>query len=139
MATNTSIKPSGKERNDGPVNEPDFLNTHKGQPLGARIKGWMFTLDHKRIGMMYLFGILISLIVGGFFALLVRTELFLNRLSPFSRALAPYLLSSLLLIAAYFWSLARRNGAASAPPRQPAARPAPAGPARRPPGTAHSG
>jgi cytochrome c oxidase subunit 1 len=36
----------------------------------------MLTLDHKRIGMMYLFGILIALMVGGVFALLVRTELF---------------------------------------------------------------
>jgi hypothetical protein len=43
------------ERNDGPVNEPDFLNVTKG------LKSWLYTLDHKRIGMMYLFGILISL------------------------------------------------------------------------------
>ncbi|HEY0195281.1 MAG TPA: cbb3-type cytochrome c oxidase subunit I, partial [Kofleriaceae bacterium] len=54
---------------DGPVNEPDFLSVEKG------LKSWLLTLDHKRIGMMYLFGILFSLIVGGAFALLVRTEL----------------------------------------------------------------
>jgi len=41
------------------------------------IKNWIVTLDHKRIGMMYLFGILGALLLGGFFALLVRTELFL--------------------------------------------------------------
>jgi len=64
------------ERNDGPVNEPDFLSLHDGKPLGERVKGWLFTLDHKRIGMMYLFGILAALIIGGVFALLVRTELF---------------------------------------------------------------
>jgi len=58
------------ERNDGPVNEPDFLHVTKG------FKSWALTLDHKRIGMMYLFGILGALIVGGAFALLVRTELF---------------------------------------------------------------
>src|SRR3954469_7831230 len=58
-----------KQRPQGPVTEPDFLNVKKG------IGSWLLTLDHKRIGMMYLFGILISLIVGGFFALLVRTEL----------------------------------------------------------------
>ena len=40
------------------------------------IKNWIVTLDHKRIGMMYLFGILGALLLGGFFALLVRTELF---------------------------------------------------------------
>src|SRR4051812_44896705 len=54
---------------DGPANEPDFLHVTKG------LKSWLLTLDHKRIGMMYLFGILFSLIVGGAFALLVRTEL----------------------------------------------------------------
>ncbi len=56
-------------RNDGPVNEPDYLNVSKG------LKSWLFTLDHKRIGLMYLFAILGALIVGGVFALLVRTEL----------------------------------------------------------------
>jgi len=70
MATTTK-----QERNDGPVNEPNFLETYKGKPLGTRILGWALTLDHKRIGMMYLFGILGALIVGGAFALLVRTEL----------------------------------------------------------------
>ena len=54
---------------DGPTTEPDFLHVTKG------LKSWMLTLDHKRIGMMYLFGILGALIVGGVFALLVRTEL----------------------------------------------------------------
>ncbi|MEZ4401842.1 MAG: cbb3-type cytochrome c oxidase subunit I [Kofleriaceae bacterium] len=39
------------------------------------ILGWMLTLDHKRIGMMYLFGILFALLLGGAFALLVRAEL----------------------------------------------------------------
>src|SRR5258706_7777462 len=58
-------------RPQGPVTEPDFLHVTKG------IRSWMFTLDQKRIGCMYLTGILISLIVGGFFALVVRTELFL--------------------------------------------------------------
>ncbi|MBK9031131.1 MAG: cbb3-type cytochrome c oxidase subunit I [Myxococcales bacterium] len=39
------------------------------------LKSWLFTLDHKRIGMMYLFGILGALLLGGAFALLVRAEL----------------------------------------------------------------
>ena len=59
------------ERNDGPVNEPDFFQVARGW------KTWAVTLDHKRIGMMYLFGILISLLIGGAFALIVRAELFL--------------------------------------------------------------
>src|SRR4051794_24866422 len=54
---------------DGPTSEPDYLHVSKG------LKSWMLTLDHKRIGLMYLFGILGALIVGGAFALLLRTEL----------------------------------------------------------------
>ncbi len=38
-------------------------------------KSWIFTLDHKRIGIMYLGAILFSFFLGGVFALLVRTEL----------------------------------------------------------------
>ena len=40
------------------------------------IKGWIGTFDHKRIGIMYLVGILAALMIGGLFALLVRAELF---------------------------------------------------------------
>jgi cytochrome c oxidase subunit 1 len=36
---------------------------------------WAGTLDHKRIGVMYMVSVLISFFVGGVFALLVRTEL----------------------------------------------------------------
>ncbi|MDQ2646081.1 MAG: cytochrome c oxidase subunit I [Myxococcota bacterium] len=36
---------------------------------------WIFTLDHKRIGVMYLFSVLAAFALGGLFALLVRTEL----------------------------------------------------------------
>ncbi len=39
------------------------------------IASWLFTLDHKRIGVMYLVGVLVSFLLGGFFALAVRTEL----------------------------------------------------------------
>ena len=38
-------------------------------------KSWIFTLDHKRIGVMYLFSIMGAFGLGGFFALAVRTEL----------------------------------------------------------------
>src|SRR5678815_3961557 len=53
----------------GPTTEPDFLHVTRG------LRSWLLTLDHKRIGMMYLFGILLSLLIGGFFALVVRSEL----------------------------------------------------------------
>src|SRR6478735_3094394 len=36
---------------------------------------WAFTLDHKRIGVMYLASVLTAFALGGLFALLVRTEL----------------------------------------------------------------
>jgi len=47
----------------------DYLNS------GYGIKSWLLTLDHKRIGVMYLVAILTSFFLGGIFALLVRTEL----------------------------------------------------------------
>lgn len=43
---------------------------------GKGLKSWLFTLDHKRIGVMYLFSTIAALALGGFFALVVRTELF---------------------------------------------------------------
>ena len=51
-------------------NEKNFLNVAKG------FKSWFFTLDHKRIGIMYLITILAAFGLGGFFALLLRFELF---------------------------------------------------------------
>ena len=39
------------------------------------VASWLFTLDHKRIGVMYLLGVLVSFLVGGIFALIIRTEL----------------------------------------------------------------
>src|SRR5215831_14034519 len=39
------------------------------------ILSWLTTLDHKRIGVMYLISVLIAFTLGGIFALLVRLEL----------------------------------------------------------------
>ncbi|MCA9583013.1 MAG: cytochrome c oxidase subunit I, partial [Myxococcales bacterium] len=39
------------------------------------LKSWLVTLDHKRIGIMYLISVLIAFLAGGIFALLIRTEL----------------------------------------------------------------
>ena len=47
----------------------NYLNHQTG------LKSWLFSLDHKRIGIMYLVSVLIFFILGGFFALVVRTEL----------------------------------------------------------------
>ncbi|NJO12310.1 MAG: cytochrome c oxidase subunit I [Gammaproteobacteria bacterium] len=55
---------------DASGKEPNFYEVKRG------ITSWLYTLDHKRIGLMYLFGILGALMLGGAFALLVRLELF---------------------------------------------------------------
>ena len=49
--------------------ERDYLNESSG------FRSWAFTLDHKRIGLMYLVSILVAFLAGGVFALLIRTEL----------------------------------------------------------------
>ena len=49
--------------------EPNYINAHKG------IWSWMTTVDHKRLGLMYLVGVLTFFGLGGIFALLVRTQL----------------------------------------------------------------
>lgn len=50
--------------------EDNYLTHSKG------IASWLLTLDHKRIGLMYLVGVLGAFALGGFFALALRTELF---------------------------------------------------------------
>ena len=47
----------------------NYLNCSKG------FKSWALTLDHKRIGLMYLIGTSIAFLAGGVFALLVRLHL----------------------------------------------------------------
>jgi len=50
--------------------QPDNYLTH-----GKGIKSWMLTLDHKRIGLLYMIGVLSMFAVGGFFAVALRTML----------------------------------------------------------------
>ncbi len=51
-------------------NTHSLFKTHKG------VLGWVGTLDHKRIGVMYLVAVLTAFLLGGVLALLVRAELF---------------------------------------------------------------
>ncbi|MGN6544150.1 MAG: cytochrome c oxidase subunit I, partial [Aureliella sp.] len=55
----------------GAVHSPEtnFLNVTRG------FSSWAFTLDHKRIGLMYLVGVMSSFLVGGLLALAIRAEL----------------------------------------------------------------
>ena len=39
------------------------------------IASWIFTLDHKRIGVMYLVSVLVAFLLGGIVAMLIRTQL----------------------------------------------------------------
>ncbi len=57
----------------------NYLNEFKG------IKSWLFSLDHKRIGLMYMISILTFFFVGGIMAMLIRFELF----APGSQLLTP--------------------------------------------------
>lgn len=54
-------------------------HTHKNENYLTCKKGigsWLYTLDHKRIGLMYMYTILLFFLFGGIAALLVRTQLF---------------------------------------------------------------
>src|SRR5688572_3234037 len=49
--------------------EPSFYASKRG------LMSWLITLDHKRLGMMYLVGTMIFFMIGGIAALTLRTEL----------------------------------------------------------------
>jgi cytochrome c oxidase subunit 1 len=51
------------------VRDSNYLNVTKGA------LSWLLTLDHKRIGILYLVSILSSFFLGGMMAMLIRTEL----------------------------------------------------------------
>jgi cytochrome c oxidase subunit I len=61
-----------------PVAAPVEHGTHGDNYLTASrgFMSWFFTLDHKRIGVMYLIGTLTAFALGGAFAIALRTELF---------------------------------------------------------------
>src|SRR4051794_19736032 len=63
-----SIPTSPVQAHDSPGD--NYLTHSRG------IRSWLLTLDHKRIGVMYLWSVLAALALGGFFALLLRVELF---------------------------------------------------------------
>ena len=60
--------------NPTPIDQPvlageNYLTHTRG------LMSWLLTLDHKRIGLMYLVSVLAAFLLGGIFALLVRTQL----------------------------------------------------------------
>jgi cytochrome c oxidase subunit 1 len=42
---------------------------------GGGPRGWLLTTDHKRVGILFFFGVTLSLVLGGVFALVLRLEL----------------------------------------------------------------
>src|SRR5713101_292609 len=59
----------GAHIGDRPRPAKNYLNETTG------IWSWMTTLDHKRIGLMYLVGTMTAFMIGGVFALLLRLSL----------------------------------------------------------------
>jgi cytochrome c oxidase subunit 1 len=53
----------------GSTHSPNYLDEQKG------LWSWLTTVDHKRIGLMYLWSVLFAFFLGGIFAILVRLEL----------------------------------------------------------------
>ena len=49
--------------------EKNYLNEETG------ILSWLFTTDHKRIGLLYVASITVLFAIGGLFALLIRLQL----------------------------------------------------------------
>jgi cytochrome c oxidase subunit I len=66
---------------DRPRPKINYLNAEKG------IWSWMTTIDHKRIGVMYLVGVLSAFFIGGIFALIVRLSLLTPTHMLFGRVL----------------------------------------------------
>ena len=56
--------------NDVDPTPPDNYLTHS-----RGVFSWIFTLDHKRIGVMYLISVLVAFFLGGMFAMLIRVQL----------------------------------------------------------------
>jgi cytochrome c oxidase subunit 1 len=52
-----------------PESREHYLNVNYG------VKSWLFTIDHKRIALLYLASITLFFFLGGFFAVLIRLEL----------------------------------------------------------------
>ncbi len=73
MAATTSTIPKPDHT---PNPDASYLDETHSLLHGNKFVEWATTLDHKRIGVMYLVSVMIAFLIGGIFALLVRLELF---------------------------------------------------------------
>src|SRR5690606_10192135 len=58
------------QSHDQHAEEPSYLVSKRG------IMSWLVTVDHKRLGLMYLASVLFFFLVAGILAIALRTELF---------------------------------------------------------------
>jgi len=72
MTTITHDHPGGPHEHGH--DEASYLEPRAG--FWGTIWDWMTTIDHKKIGVMYLFAVMFAFFLGGVFAMLVRLELF---------------------------------------------------------------
>src|SRR5262245_54428052 len=62
-------QPNQLNHNDAKPAAVNYLNADRG------VWSWLTTIDHKRIGIMYLVSVLITFLLGGIFAMAIRIEL----------------------------------------------------------------
>jgi cytochrome c oxidase subunit 1 len=65
----TTVDPAAPAGTQDPAPKQNYLTHSQG------LRSWLLTLDHKRIGVLYLISIMTAFLLGGILALLVRTEL----------------------------------------------------------------
>jgi cytochrome c oxidase subunit 1 len=53
----------------------ESVQPYRGDWRRGRVASWLTTVDHKRIGIMYIWTALVFFAIGGIFALLIRTQL----------------------------------------------------------------
>ena len=70
---------------------------------GYTLKSWLFTLDHKRIGLMYLFSMMGFFVVGGLAALMFRFELMTPTAEMFSHEMYNRLFTTHGIIMVFFF------------------------------------
>ena len=69
----TVLEPPARPVPPPPQPSLNYLNVRFG------VRSWLLTVDHKRIAILYLITITLMFFVGGAFAVLIRLELFSNR------------------------------------------------------------
>ena len=77
---------------------------------GASLKEWIFTTDHKKIGILYYVTSFIGFLLGGIFALLMRLELTNPGLQFMSASTYNYLLTGHGVLMLLWWAIGAPTG-----------------------------